>query len=311
MSIISRCTHLPLAGVSQQLQKKARTGSLFSSVFLPTMGQPLALARSLNSVSQIAHQQIAAPKIAAKHTPASILVDEINKVVNAQFPEHPFATLLSKNNSKSVLARYYAMSQAFPFLQAGAYRNVIMRAIQDNSPITQDVEKTFVVGSFLCWDETGGHFLIKEKGMVALPDILNTSQFHANMLKADLKTIFGMDFNPEYCPVTKVYLIELEKRLGSENRVERCAMMVAFETHAHKMIESLWHSIASTYDIEKEQLAYFEAHVGGSDPAEAYHVAMTQKLVNCLIAPEEKEVFEKHFIDCYKLNIDWCRHICN
>ena len=87
-------------------------------------------------------------------------------------------------------------------------------------------------------------------------------------------------------------------------------MMVAFEKHANQMINSLWNSLASIHGLEKNSLQYFETHVGGDDPAEAYHVRMTQRLVTSVVPKEEQDRFFSHFLDCYDLNYKWCAAIC-
>lgn len=235
----------------------------------------------------------------------------LNALIEEKFPEHPFCTFLTKDNALNVMKRYFAMSEAFPYIQAGAYHNLIETAIKENRPITTDVEKTFVVGSFLSWDETGGNYLLRKEGMKGLPQILNTrQQFHSNLLRTDLIKIFGNPLEPDYCSVTRPYLLELMKRLGSENPIERCAMMVAFEMHAGRMIEGLWNSLVNIFNVKKEELTYFEIHVGGDDPAEEYHIKMTKKMIQNLITENHWEDFIKAFIDSYRLNYEWCRNIC-
>ena len=81
---------------------------------------------------------------------------KIQGLAEEKFLDHPFSTQVTAENSQRVSEAYFAMSQAFPFIQAGAYQNIILRAIKRNLQICPEVEKTFVVGSFLCWDETGG-----------------------------------------------------------------------------------------------------------------------------------------------------------
>ena len=241
-----------------------------------------------------------------------LLIQDLQKTVQTKFPTHPFTHQISRNNSERVMGRYYAMSQAFPFIQAGAYKDLVLRAISQQIPLTEEVEKTFTVGAFLCSDETGSHYLLQKQGMAALPNILDTKAgFHANLLKKDLEFIFGHPVGPDYCENTQIYLTRLMENLGAESKLKRGAMMVAFEMHAERMIQELWGSLTRELDLKKKDLGYFEAHVGGDDPAEAYHVALTQRLVQDLVlSPKEREDFTKLFIESYAMNIQWCEAIC-
>ncbi|NDD58429.1 MAG: hypothetical protein EBZ47_04145 [Chlamydiae bacterium] len=239
------------------------------------------------------------------------IIEELRSAVNIHFPLHPFTHKVSAGNSEEVMGKYMAMSQAFPFIQAGAYKDLVLRAIHRSQPISEEVEKTFVIGTFLCWDETGSQYLLQQEGMSALPKILDTkTQFHANLLRKDLQIIFNHTVEPNYCSDTQTYLLQLMKKLGASNKLERSAMMVAFEMHAERMIQELWKSLADSHSLQKENLIYFEAHVGGDDPAEAYHVALTQKLVQDLVSPKEKEEFFRFFMESYALNVSWCETIC-
>ena len=236
---------------------------------------------------------------------------ELEETVSKKYSIHPFKNGLDTGNVLAVTRKYLAMSEAFPYIQAGAYHGLIMRVIHQNSSISRKMEQTFVVGSFLSWDETGGNYLIREKGISALPKILNTKRhFHASYLKADLKYIWGEDIKPDYCPDTRECLVTLSRKLGSSNHLERCAMMVAFEMHAGQMIEALWKSLSRTLWLEPDRLQYFKMHVGGDDPGEEYHIQLTQKLINSIVPGSKRKEFVFLFEEGYKLNIDWCNALC-
>ena len=243
---------------------------------------------------------------------------EINKmlkqIVSSKYSVHPFSIGLNRLNARQVLERYLAMSEAFPFIQAGAYKNLIDQVIEGKICMSERIEKTFVVGSFLSWDETGGNYLIKTEGMKALPKILDTGDnFHSALLRKDLMNVFSETVRPDYCPSTRVYLTTLGKKLGSNLCFERCAMMVAFEMHAGQMIEALWNALASELKLNKDDLIYFKIHVGGDDPGEVYHIKMVQKLLNSIVlesSDEAKKRFYSSFIHAYQLNIDLCDSIC-
>lgn len=239
------------------------------------------------------------------------LIVTLEALTEKQFPSHPFSTSVTIKNARSVLKSFAAMSEAFPYCQAGAYKDLILRIIDTNTKVTSDLEKTFVVGAFLSFDETGGNWLLRTKGIVALPELLNTHlNFHASLLKRDAATIFGEELTPDYCEPTKIYLKALLADLGDIDPVRRCAAMVAFEMHAGQMIEALWSSLVVAYpDIDKESLSYFKTHVGGDDPQEVYHKQLTQKLTSSLVPRERREEFLKQFISCYALHAKWCQEI--
>lgn len=264
-------------------------------------------ARAMGSESQSQQGRITKPSVKQ-----GVRVEDLEKTISAKFPEHPFSRGITFKNGERVMRSYFAMSQAFPYVQAGAYGNLALKAISRNKSIPVDVEKTFVVGSFLCWDETGGQWLLRNEGIAALPKVLDTrTHFHSNLLRNDLLKIFGKPLSPQYCPFTKDYLKELLTKLGSPSKLERGATMVAFEMHAKRMIESLWVSLANTYKIrDKSELIYFEAHVGEVDPGEAYHVDLTQKLIKGLVTSQESTRFLTFFDDAYAQNIRWCENIC-
>lgn len=241
---------------------------------------------------------------------SGLLIDRLRTTARALAPEHPFKRSVTHQNARSVMGKYLGMSQAFPYLQAGAYVGLIRNAMKKNCSISPDVEKTFVAGSFLCWDETGGHHLVSAQGNGALPKALDTEQhFHSRLLERDLVEIFGQPVPPNYCPSTRAYLIKLSDKLGSPNKVTRVAMMVSFEMHAETMLLALWDSISKITMIPKDELTYFQTHVGGDDPAEAYHVALTQRLVKELVSSSEEGRFEKQFAKLYQLNLNWCQAI--
>lgn len=223
-----------------------------------------------------------------------------------QHLEHPFSNLfLTKEQWKELLAEYLAMSIAFPYLQAGASSKKIFQAINNNEEIDHEFELTSVVASFLVWDEFGGWLSTKNKGNKGLLEILNTKKFHANILRDDLKMIFGSEIKPHFGNHTKNYLIKLYDKLSHQDDLVRLAAMTSFESHAENMITALWQSLYSSLGVEKERLKYFFGHVGGSDPAEAYHVSMTEQLVD-LVVKNKKDQYEELFIQNYNLHKGWC-----
>jgi hypothetical protein len=235
---------------------------------------------------------------------------QIDDLIEDKFVIHPLSHGIDENNVESVLAQYFAMSQAFPYLQAGAQKAQVLAAMDSNQDMDAMFELTAVVGNFLCWDETGGHEVVRHFGNQGLSKILDTSKtFHANMLRNDIKELVGRDLKPEYSKVTLEYLKALLKGLESLNHIERCAHMVAFETHAGIMIDALWGSLAKHYNAPKDDLLYFKLHVGGADPAEPYHIEMTERMVSEIVSDDAITEFVGEFTKAYALNYNWCEKI--
>ncbi|MFP4221922.1 MAG: hypothetical protein ACLFM4_01185 [Phormidium sp.] len=236
--------------------------------------------------------------------------EKIEKLIVQKFPIHPLSHGISAKNIHSVLTQYFAMSQAFPYLQAGAQKKQILAVMDGKQDIDKRFELTTVVGNFLCWDETGGHAVVRQLGNSGLPKILDTNRtFHANMLRKDIQYLTGCDLKPDYTKVTLDYLKALLAGLESLDHIKRCAYMVAFESHAGIMIDALWGSISRHYNVSKGKLLYFKVHVGGSDPAEPYHIEMTERMVNAIVPDDSVDEFVGEFTKAYVLNYNWCESI--
>lgn len=236
-------------------------------------------------------------------------MQNIDQIIMNEVPQHPFESIPGEANYKIILANYLAMSQAFPYLQAGSQKDLIFHYMDNNQDLSEDVELTSVVGNFLCWDETGGLHVTLARGMKGISRILETRRFHANLLKKDCSMIFGESLAPDYSVVTKTYLTKLFEGLSSLCSITRVAYMVSFENHANRMIQALWDSISQKFDLDKKRLSYFLTHVGGDDPAEAYHVAMTHELISKIVPVEKADVYHAQFMQAYKLHINWCADI--
>ncbi|RAK66395.1 iron-containing redox enzyme family protein [Phenylobacterium kunshanense] len=233
----------------------------------------------------------------------------LEAVVEARFDRHPFENGLTRANAEQVLRHYLAMSISFPFLQAGAIADTFQYLVDAQGDIDAEAEATAVVGAFLVWDEFGGHACLMQEGMPGLPNILRTSAFHANLLRRDLHTIFGREITPEFGEPTASYLRALRVGLSNADPLRRVAHMAAFEKHANQMINALWNGLESGMGCKKESLAYFQTHVGGDDPAEAYHVMMTERLLSNTVCAAEAPGFLKWFEDAYALNWEWCENL--
>jgi hypothetical protein len=246
-------------------------------------------------------------------TSTNLVVDvehALEHVLEQEFPVHPFEQGTEASNFEALMGNYLAMSQAFPYLQAGSQKDMIFHVMDNNMDVPLDVEITSVVGNFLSWDETGGNYILRVKGIEALPQILNTHKhFHSAMLKHDIEYIFQKEIPPMYSDITRTYLKSLYAGLASLDPVVRCAYMVSFEAHAERMITNLWNLLENRFEVDKEKLSYFRAHVGGDDPAEVYHVATTQGMVERIVPADQFDRFLGEFKKSYNLHVTWCAAI--
>jgi len=236
---------------------------------------------------------------------------KLDKLVESHFPVHSFENGVESGNVRGVMERYFAMSQAFPYLQSGATKDAIFRCLDEGQVIDEAIETTAVVGAFLVADETGVNFVLA-KGIEDLPDILDTrTYFHTNLLRKDLHRLFRRDIAPNYDEVTRAYLKRLFVGLASVDTVKRCAEMVAFETHAGRMIEALWGRLSTLFpQVAKDDLEYFRCHVGDNG-AEPFHQEMTARMIETLIPPSDLDGFFNAFSHAYRRNVEWCAAICN
>ncbi|MGY3533281.1 hypothetical protein ACVILK_003132 [Bradyrhizobium embrapense] len=249
-----------------------------------------------------------ASRFSPDQTP-QIFCAHLTERARAQFGAHPFAKELSEEQFASLLPEYLAMSQAFPYLQAGSQKDLIFEAMHHNRDLPRDIELTSVVANFICWDETGGYGRIIQGGKVALPDILLTENFHSNLFRRDASRLLGRAIRPNYSATTNRYLHSLYDGLSAKDPVVRCAYMVAFELHAAEMIQALWTTTVKTFDTRPDDLEYFRSHVGGEDPAEKYHGEMTSRLIGELVSADCNGRFLDEFDRAYRLNLKWCQDL--
>lgn len=236
---------------------------------------------------------------------SAAILARMNEAVIAQYAPHPFSHGVTRANVKELLGSFLAMSLAFPYLQAGAHHFLINDRIRRKSDVDAPLEATAVVAAFLTWDEFGGHAKILAKGMPGLVEILETHDFHANLLRDDIRALTGVEVAPNFSITTRAYLAALEDGLASIDPVDRIAHMVAFERHAGAMIEALWNSLRALFP-SAGKLPYFETHVGGDDPAEAYHISMTALMIERGVDPGQDDRLVSAFEEAYKLHVDWC-----
>ena len=101
---------------------------------------------------------------------------------------------VGRDNFETVIAEYLAMSTAFPFIQAGAIYETYKTALRVKGDTDKNAEITGAIGTYLVWDEMGGHKLTLEKGNIGLLQLPATRRnFHAHWLRKDIRTILGRD----------------------------------------------------------------------------------------------------------------------
>ncbi len=236
--------------------------------------------------------------------------EELNKIIQDEFSPHPFTQISVKHDLRELMSNFLAMSQAFPYIQAGSQKDLFFHCMDKSMDVPDHVEVSSVVGNFLVWDETGGLALTAGRGMSGLKELLKTkSYFHSNILKRDLLRIFGEPLEPHYSSATRTYLLGLYNGLSNFNPTIRCAHMIAFESHANLMLNSLWSSLGAILPSEKNNLIFFLMHVGGSDPAEAHHVEMTQQMISRMVPEDELQQFYQVFREAFQLNSAWCEEL--
>lgn len=180
----------------------------------------------------------------------------VDDTIARAFPVHPFEKPLPKEGFNPLLAEYLGMSVAFPYLQAGAQKDIIFHHIRTGTDVSLDAEITLAVSAFLAWDETGGNYRLLKMGMEGLPGVLETRRhFHSALLRDDIRKILGHDVKAAFSPATRDYLGALYEGLASANPITRVAYMVSFESHAERMIMGLWNRIAETFPVQKDDLA--------------------------------------------------------
>lgn len=250
------------------------------------------------------HQVVSAQASAA-------IIKELNRRIGERFPDHPLRYGVGRDNFETVIAEYLAMSTAFPFIQAGAVYETYKTALRVKGDTDKNAEITGAIGTYLVWDEMGGHKLTLEKGNIGLLQLPATRRnFHAHWLRKDIRTILGRDVSPHQSAATSRYLDALLDGLSDPRRNRNVAYMIGFECHAEAMISALWDAICASFDLpHDERLVYFWGHVGGHSPAEAVHVEMTRMMVAELVPPEQGEEFIELCLEAYDLNFRWCEAI--
>lgn len=248
-----------------------------------------------------------AHQIGSRQASAAI-IEELSRRINEYFPIHPFRNGVNKDNFETIIADYLAMSIAFPFIQAGAIHETYKAALRAAGDTDKNTEITGAIGTYLVWDEMGGHKLTLEKGNIGLLQLPATRRnFHAHWLRNDIRTILGKDVPPRRSAATAHYLDALLGGLSDARQNRNVAYMIGFECHAEAMISALWDAICLSFNLpHDEQLVYFWGHVGGHSPAEAVHVEMTRMMVAELVPPEQEEEFIKLCVEAYALNFHWC-----
>ena len=237
------------------------------------------------------------------------ILESLDEMVETQFKEHPFSHGISKDNFETVMGNFLTASLAAPYLFGGAQLRLFFHYFDNEMDIPHGVQVTAAVGAFMTWDELGGNDIVRKHGNEGLPKILDAHEFHSSILREDMHKLIGKDISPRFSETTKRYLKDLSYGLSNVDPVTRISQMVAFEKHGEPMLKSLWTSVANLFSIDKDKLPYFVMHVGGSDPAEQYHVALTKRMISEVIKPGDLGRFIDEFQRAYSTNFQWCEAI--
>jgi hypothetical protein len=240
------------------------------------------------------------------------LHEQIESLVKEISPVHPFEKGLKRENAEPVLSHYLGLCLCAPYIIGGSNKDLFLNCIFSGRKIDKNIEITTAISSFLSLDETGSYMKLMEGGHEALPDILDTSNFHSNILRRDLKFLFGKNIEPVHTSQLKYYFVQLSEGLSSLDDLQRCACLVALEVHSEIMILALWNSIHKAFpEVDKDKLEYFYLHVGGNNPAEQYHVEMTERMIDEIVSTEDFPIFAEYLKKFYTLNVELCNHILN
>ena len=237
------------------------------------------------------------------------ILNTLDEMVDTEFKDHPFSHGLSMDNFETVMGNFLTMSLAAPYLFGGAQLRLFFHYFDNAMDIPHGVQVTAAVGAFMTWDELGGNDLIRKYGNEGLPKILDAHEFHSSILREDLHMLVGKDIPPKFSETTKRYLKDLSYGLSNVDPVTRISHMVGFEKHGEPMLKSLWASVANLFNIDQDKLPYFKMHVGGPDPAEQYHVALTKRMISEVIKPGDLGRFMDEFKKAYSANFQWCEDI--
>src|SRR5688500_13545119 len=94
---------------------------------------------------------------------------QIEKLINENYPEHPFKSGIEKANVEAVLAQYLGLCLCAPYIIGGSNKDLFLNCIFSGRQIDKKIEITTAVSSFLALDETGSYVKLVEGGHEALP----------------------------------------------------------------------------------------------------------------------------------------------
>lgn len=232
----------------------------------------------------------------------------LDQSISRLYPEHPFGRGIDRESFSELMGQYAAMSVAFPYIQSGAIYRAYRRSL-GQSARKDNVQISAAVGAFLTWDEFGGHELIMRHGSNGLLGLTEVNRnFHSAMLIADMRKLTGAGFT-EALPDQRTanYLDRLFDGLSDPAGNRNIAHMLAFERHAFAMITALYKTIQILFGPKASGgLDYFQAHIGSDSSGEAVHIAMTGKMIEKLIRPDEEADFVEECLAAYAINHEWC-----
>lgn len=240
------------------------------------------------------------------------LLERLDEALAAYFPVHPFQTGIHTANFRAVMNEYVAMSVAFPYIQAGAVYENYRRCVESHGAPDDNAKITAAVGTFLAWDEFGGHHLVPKRGANGLSELIDVdTHFHSALLLRDVEGLLAAKLHTAPPgPITRTYLDRLHDGLSTSSENRNVAHMVAFERHAMAMIKALWTGMKSVFGISAMgELEYFEAHIGASTDGEAVHMQITESMIARLVPKGATNAFLEACIEAYAFNLRWCHDV--
>lgn len=253
-----------------------------------------------------------AQTFAVEREDAARLLQRLDDVIAGRFPRHPFETGITPANFEIAINQFVAMSVAFPYVQAGAVYENYRHCIDAVGMPDLNAAITAAIGTFLAWDEFGGHHLVLRHGARGLLKLLEVDRsFHSELLLRDIKALAGAKpAAAKPAPVTRAYLERLHDGLSCSTGNRNVAYMVGFERHAMAMITALWNGLKTLFGVDDiNGYAYFRAHIGTDTPGEAVHVEMTESMIARLVGKDEAADFLEFCVEAYDLNFQWCQDV--
>jgi hypothetical protein len=194
---------------------------------------------------------------------------------------HPYPDHISRETVRSTVRAHLALNEALPFIQT--------RFLQRHASIDHEV--------YSDWAAAEINRIVS--------NILDDESTISRELRRSVSWLFGWELKPDFCDVTKRYLLQLHVGLTHYNEMEQLACQMAFILHSEPMTDGLYDSLASLYNLPRYALPSLEIQFTGE----------LQTLINKLTAPtaegfdippQSLKTFAEAFTRYYFRNVSWC-----